>query len=212
MNEMSPGFKPVIEEICGFNWAALDPTQLSAVGWAYYFFSIQFRENLVIAVSQHPDDEQLQRLLREECDTDNLSPWPGVAAQGEKLNHDSFMFRVLNLNLNALDRALLIRIKQAGDAYLERVRLVDAEVRALSIVSYEDGGLESVFKAILQAQHWDTALLQGFRHFLVKHIGFDGDQEQGHGALIRHYVPDDRIRVLWTEFRDLLIAAVPNLK
>lgn len=210
MNEISSGFKPVIEEICAFNWSALDQTQLSAVGWAYYFFSVQFRENLEIAVSQHPDDKQLQRLMLEECDTDNLSPWPGVAGPGEKMDHDMFMFRVLNLNV--IDHDLCVRVKQAGIAYLERVRQVDDDVRALSIVSYEDGGLERVFKAILQARHWDaTPLLEGFRHFLNKHIAFDGDEEQGHGALIRHYAPDDRIRVLWTEFRDLLITAVPEL-
>jgi hypothetical protein len=63
----------------------------------------------------------------------------------------------------------------------------------------------------LQAPHWDTPLLAAFRHFLVKHIDFDSDPDQGHGALVQHLVPDDRIRCLWVEFRDLLIAAVPRL-
>jgi hypothetical protein len=209
MNEMTLGYKPVIENICALNWSTLDQTQLTAVGWAYYFFSIQFRENLQLALAQNPDDQQLQLLVQEECATDNLSPWTGVAEPGEKLNHDAFMLRVLHLSV--IDEALVTRIKRAGIAYLDRVRQVSPEVRALSIVSYEDGGLESVFKSILQAPDWNTPLLQGFRHFLVKHISFDGDQEHGHGALIRHYVPDDRIRVLWAEFHNLLIVAVPEL-
>jgi hypothetical protein len=51
VDEMTSGYKPVIEEICALNWAALDYSQLSAAAWAYYFFSVQFRENLQIALS-----------------------------------------------------------------------------------------------------------------------------------------------------------------
>jgi hypothetical protein len=54
-------------------------------------------------------------------------------------------------------------------------------------------------------------LLAAFEHFLTKHIAFDSDPEAGHGALIKHLVPDDRIRSLWLDFRDLLVTAVPEL-
>ena len=62
----------------------------------------------------------------------------------------------------------------------------------MSIASYENGGLEAVFTAFIRAKDWDTPLLQGFRHFLVKHIEFDSDPMEGHGALCRALVPDDR--------------------
>jgi hypothetical protein len=35
-----------------------------------------------------------------ERDTDNLSPWPGVAKAGEKMNRDEFMRRTLELAKN----------------------------------------------------------------------------------------------------------------
>jgi hypothetical protein len=209
VDEMASGYKPVIEEICALDWAVLDQSELSTAAWAYYFFSIQFRENLQIAYSMHPDDEQLQSLVKEECATDNLSPWPDVAAAGEKLDHDEFMRRLLSLS--PIDSELRVTIETAGHQYLAKTREVDDCVRAISIASYEAGGLEAVFKAFLQAPHWDTPLLAAFRHFLVKHIDFDSDPDQGHGALVQHLVPDDRIRCLWVEFRDLLITAVPRL-
>jgi hypothetical protein len=209
VDEMTSGYQPVIEEICGLDWGSLNRDQLSALAWAYYFFSVQFRENLAIAHGMYPDDAQLQSLVREECDTANLSPWPDVAAPGEKMNHDEFMKRVLRLS--PIDPATQATIEAAGQTYLASIRAMDDQVRAMSIASYECGGLEAVFKAMLRGQIWDTALLNGFRHFLIKHIDFDSDPVQGHGALIRHFVLDDRIRGLWVEFRNLLFTAVPRL-
>jgi len=54
------------------------------------------RENLEIARRLYPNDTKLQQLEREECNTDNLSPWPGVASAAEKMNHDEFMRRFCN--------------------------------------------------------------------------------------------------------------------
>lgn len=204
-----PGHAGIIERICGLEWAALDHAELSLAAWAYYYFSIQFRENLEIAYRLHPDDTLLRRLVQEECGTDNLSPWPDVAARGEKLNHDEFMRRLLALE--PIDPALHARVERIGEAYLARVRAEDAAVRAASIATYEDGGLEQVFTAILRNQRWDTPLLAAFRHFLVGHIGFDSNPDQGHGALARHLNPDHRVRRLWEAFYDLFVLAVPRL-
>ena len=73
-------FCDLIEEIAGLNWPGLTPDDLVEAMWAYYAFSVQFRENLKIARSLYPTDPLLARLEAEECDTDNLSPWPGIAA------------------------------------------------------------------------------------------------------------------------------------
>jgi hypothetical protein len=209
VDEMTSGHQPVIDEICDLQWSALSREQLSAVAWAYYYFSIQFRENLECTFGMHPEDAQLQFLVREECATDNLSPWPGVAALNEKMNHDEFMRRVLMLS--PIHREVEANIEAAGRLYLSKTGQVDDNIKAMGIASYEAGGLESVFKSMLRAPHWDTPLLEGFKHFLVMHIGFDSDPDEGHGALVRHLVPDDRVRCLWVEFRDLLVAAVPEL-
>ena len=90
-------YQDVIKGICSLNWSGLSRDDLIDVAWAYYYFSTQFRENLEIVLTLFPDDERLQELDRGERNTDNLSPWTGVAAPGEKMDHDEFMRRTLKL-------------------------------------------------------------------------------------------------------------------
>ncbi len=202
-------FTQVIDEIRDLNWREATATDMVAAAWAYYHFSVQFRESLQVARSLHPHDEKLRQLEQEECDTSNLSPWPGVALPGEKMNHDEFMRRTLALLPIEEEKARFFEF--AGQAYLDDTRSLDATTRANSIASYEDGGLETVFRAMLTAPDWDNAVLRAFRHFLSEHVRFDSDPEQGHGALSRHMRPDDRVLPLWVGFRDLLVRCVPRL-
>ena len=203
-------YERVIDEICNLNWAELNEEGLIRVAWAYYHFSIQFRECLEIARHMYPDDERLLQLDHGERETDNLSPWPGVAKDGEKMNHDEFMRRTLELaKIPEIGRIVLADI---GNKYLKAVRAIDLKVRALALATYEDGGLERVFGAILTAPSWNGPLQQAFKHFLAEHIRFDSDPEQGHGALCRHLTPDDRVLPLWAEFKHMLIEATPNLR
>jgi len=199
----------VIDDICELNWINLTEDDLINVAWVYYHFSVQFRENLEIARKLYPDDDKLRELDQGERNTDNLSPWPGVATTGERLNHDEFMRRTLELQ--TIPEGRRRRLASIGQAYLTKVRALDDKSRALALASYEDGGLERVFQAILTAQHWNSPLLQAFKHFLAKHIMFDSDPEQGHGALCRHLTPDERILPLWAEFEQMLIEAAPRL-
>src|SRR5579863_1543615 len=91
-------FGSVIDSICRMAWEKIDRDEVMRVARAYYYFSIQFREDLEIARSLHPDDAKLAALWEGECDTDNLSPWPGIAAAGERMNHDEFMRRLLGFD------------------------------------------------------------------------------------------------------------------
>lgn len=200
-------FPRIIDEICGLEWESLGWGDVNQVAHAYYHFSIQFRENLEAACRLYPHDEKLKALREGECDTDNLSPWPGVAAPGERLNHDEFMRRLLVIGA-VEPRA---RVDVLGGAYIEKARALDDATRAISIASYEDGGLTRVFSAMLRAPDWRGAVAKGFRHFLEQHILFDSDDGGGHGSLSRHLRPDDRILPLWLGFKDLLLAAVPTL-
>lgn len=202
-------YPSVIQDICDLPWGDLTRDDMITVAWAYYPFSIQFRENLEVAVAQYPGDAKLAQLKREECETDNLSPWLGVAAPGERMNHDEYMRRTLELE--PIEAAEAQRLRVLGGAYLADMRAVAPEARAASIASYEDGGLESVFRAILTFDGWDGALLKSFEHFLVAHIQFDSDPDQGHGALSRHIVVDDAILPCWLGFYRLLLRAVPAL-
>jgi hypothetical protein len=198
-------FEKVIEDICDLPWERLSDDELLRAAMAYYYFSVQFRENLEVACRLYPEDEKLKDLSLGECNTSNLSPWEGVAAEGEAMNHDEFMHRLLSLQFITDVGAL----QRAGDRYLAQVRGVDDQAKAKSIASYEDGGLEKVFSAILRAPSWNGPGLRAFRHFLEKHIEFDSDSDGGHGALSRHIPVDDSIMPLWSAFEDILRSAVP---
>ena len=202
-------YHDVIDEIGNMRWSSLNSDELIDVAWSYYYFSIQFRENLEIARKLYPEDDRLHDLDRGERDTDNLSPWPGVAAAGEKMHHDEFMRRTLMLA--AIPEARRRDLEALGQAYMAKVYAKDEMSRALSIASYEDGGLETVFGAMLKATDWHGPLQGAFKHFLSEHIRFDSDPELGHGALCRHLTPDDRVLPLWTAFRDILVKSVPAL-
>ena len=205
----SLAYEQVIDEICNLSWATLNEEDLIRVAWAYYHFSVQFRECLQIARDMYPDDERLLQLDRGERDTDNLSPWPGVARAGERMNHDEFMRRTLELaKIPEIGRIVLSDI---GTRYLKTIRAIDPKIRALALATYEDGGLERVFRAILTAPHWNGPLQQAFKHFLAEHIRFDSDPDQGHGALCRHLTPDGRVLPLWAEFKHMLLEAAPHL-
>jgi hypothetical protein len=202
-------FHEVIRDICSLNWAQTTDDDFVAAAWAYYYFSIQFRENLQVACRLYPDDTKLQQLHKEECATANLSPWPGVAQVDEAMDHDEFMRRLLALS--PIDDATRTHFQTVGEKYLKDVRASDDQTRALSIASYEDGGLENVFRAMLQAPVSTNPLIAAFRHFLSEHIRFDSDPDGGHGSLSRHMRPDDRILPLWIGFRRLYEECVPGL-
>jgi hypothetical protein len=202
-------YQNVIDEICELNWQQLDRENLINVAWAYYHFSVQFRESLEIACSLHPEDKLLQELDQGERNTDNLSPWPGVANPGERMHHDEFMRRTLLLS--PIDESRKRHLKYLGGSYLAKTRGTDLFIRATSLASYEDGGLEKVFGAMLTAPDWDDVLLRAFRHFLIEHIKFDSDPDHGHGAICRHLAPDDKVLPLWSAFKEMLTAAAPRL-
>ena len=201
-----PRYLSIIERICDMQWSVLTGQEVLRVARAYHYFSIQFRENLAIACRLHPSDANLQVLHSEECDTANLSPWPGVAELDESLDHDVFIERLLRLQPTGGHDDL----RSAGESYLATIRAVDDSARAKIIASYEDGGLSSVFAAILTAPNWEGPALGAFRHFLLKHIEFDSDSDAGHGLLARTLVPDDAITPLWAAFEDILLCAVPR--
>jgi hypothetical protein len=199
----------VVANICHLNWTSLTQGDLINVAWAYYYFSVQFRENLEIARKLYPDDDRLFQLDKGERDTDNLSSWPDVAENSERMNHDEFMRRTLQLT--AISEGQRRRLMQIGQSYLTKVRAINDHSKTLALASYEHGGLERVFRAILTAPHWNCALLQAFEHFLTEHIKFDSDPEHGHGSLCRHLMPDERVLPLWKEFRQMLVEAAPRL-
>src|SRR6516165_2160988 len=150
-------YQRVVEDICKLRWVTLTQDDMISVAWVYYYFSVQFRESLEIARNLYPDDDRLRNLDQGECDTDNLSPWPGVASVGERMNHDEYMRRALALLPHTA--ALAPSFERIGKRYLAVTRCQPSLVRVAALASYEDGGLERVFTAMLTFAHWDNAVL-----------------------------------------------------
>jgi thioesterase domain-containing protein len=200
-------YSKVIDRICRLSWETIDHQDVMKIAKVYYYFSIQFRENLELACRLHPNDALLEKLYRGECNTDNLSPWPGVTRDGERLNHDEFMRRLLALEpLDHLDY-----LDEVGFRYLSELHKLDEHARVASIATYEDGGLSKVFSAMLRAPQWQGVGQQAFKFFLREHIRFDMDVGNGHGALARHLGADDSVLPLWLGFKEILLEAVPKL-
>ena len=199
----------VVNQIANLNWTGLTPADLAAVSEAYYFFSVHFCETVEIALIRFPTDPKLIELKDGECNTANLSPYPGIADDGERMDHAEFIRRANLLSILGLDEKE--RIAKLGTAYLATIRAIDPDIRVNSLPGYEDGGLETVFRAALKDPEWDGPALQAFHHFLTGHVALDSDPDHGHGSLCRHLVADDRILPLWTAFRDLLTGAAPRL-
>jgi hypothetical protein len=209
MRDKNPnGFERIIIEICSAQWRLATVEQLLNVCHAYYCFSVQFRENFEIACRLYPNDNKLIRLSKEECNTDNLSPWAGIAQPTDKLDHYEFIRRALLLEPQRRRPASLDDI---GISYLIKIREINPISRAKSIASYEDNGLRRIFLSILEAPHWDGPILEAFRFFLLKHLEFDSGAESEHGSLSRHLVPDCSVMALWRALKDLLDAAVPEI-
>jgi hypothetical protein len=126
------------------------------------------------------------------------------------MHHDEFVRRLIEET--QLDKVTAARLTAVGERYLKTTRHMSDLARAKSIASYEDGGLESVFRAILRARDWQHPGLPAFHHFLTEHIRFDSDPVGGHGALSRHLIADNRVVPLWAAFRNMLLEAVPQLQ
>ncbi len=201
--------KNIITELCELNWSKLTEDDMISVAWSYYFFSVQFRENLEIACEVFPNSTNLTKLKLEECATDNLSPFSGIAMPGEKMNHDEFMRRALCLW--TIPGVVEQQFQAAGERYLTTVRGLTPLARALSIASYEEGGLENLFSSILTAPAYSNPALAAFRYFMAEHIRFDSDPLEGHGALSRDMVPDETVVPLWAAFKQLVLECVPGL-
>jgi hypothetical protein len=199
-------YKTVIDQIGEFNWQGLSREELMAACRAYYYFSKQFVDAVHSACELYTSDQQLIELLEGECDTNTLSPYPGIAEPHEKMDHDEFMRRTIEIA--SLDEAVRKHVDKIGREYLDKVASADGLTRAMSLATYEDGGLEVVFRAMLTAKDWDEPSLRAFKHFLVEHIKLDSGE---HGALCRHLVADDRVLPLWDAFRELLVGAAPSL-
>jgi hypothetical protein len=205
-NCQAPSCKAVIDRICDMPWETINNDEIMRIAKAYYYFSIQFRENLVLACAQHPNDLFLKELYKAECNTDNLSPYEGITRGQERINHDEFLRRLLCKEFHEADQ-----LDDLGHEYLCRVRSIDITARVASIATYEDGGLSRVFASMLRAPRWLGAAQRAFRFFLEEHIRFDTDSDCGHGALTRNLKVDDSVLPLWEAFEELLQATVSEL-
>ena len=67
MAVIGPNTDQAVANIVNRDWRNLSEAEMVSATWAYYFFSVQFRENLEIATDFFPEDNNLRKLLGEEA-------------------------------------------------------------------------------------------------------------------------------------------------
>ena len=193
------------------NWRRLSIGELIDVAWAYYFFSIQFRENLLIARELLPDDAQLEQLgSRRKGYGQFISLSRGCRRRGAS---GSRRVHAESVVADADRRA------SAAIASRRSARLISAKSAPLTVGqgprasrAMRTGVLRKCSGACCRPRIGRIPCSQGFKHFLEKHIEFDSDVENGHGGLCRHLPPNEGVRELWTAFKESLIQVAPALE
>jgi hypothetical protein len=173
----------VVEQIIRLNWKDLDETQLQRLMYISHIAAQEFAEALRVTLDVYPDDAKLKRMAEGELHTDNLQ-YDDYTGPGD---HSEFLAHFLQKDGYIADADLQV----ATDLYLEQCRELDPRTRAMTIFSREHE-LSSIFKAILENTHWDTASLKAFQFYLQRHIALDSD-EGGHADLVDDYPIDDAV-------------------
>tara|TARA_B100001989_G_C24540621_1_gene467343 strand:- start:1554 stop:2237 length:684 start_codon:yes stop_codon:yes gene_type:complete len=196
-----------VERICNLGWEDLSENQVKRALHGFYFFSQKFVDNLRTASNLYPEDDGIKSLMQEELNTDNLSPYNGVADEGEAMDHDVFLRRVIQIS--GLSEEENEELFTKGKQYLEAMDQMPPEAQLQCLVSCEDGGAIQMYSSVLKAQVLDSEdpALQAFKHFLQKHVEFDNEEgaEAGHGTLVRKFEMEDKhIGPFWNHFADFL--------
>lgn len=199
-----------INRVCDIGWETLNEQQMTSAVWMFYFRSVQFRENLEAAIRLHPDNQNLRTLTEEELHTNNLSPYNGIAAEGEYLDHDTFLKRIIETHPIPPEKRQYL--ENLGKEYLDSMTKMPDEIKAMCLVSSEDGGSSKIYTNILTSPQncWKSNGMQAFRHFLQKHVEFDSTEgeDTGHGMLVRKLGIDDRVAPMLDKFADCLEDAI----
>ncbi|MGH1403481.1 MAG: hypothetical protein ACRBDL_04505 [Alphaproteobacteria bacterium] len=199
-----------VNRICNLDWESFNEDQIASAAWMLYYLSIQFRKNLETAMELHPNDPALQELATEELHTDNLSPFPNIAEEGECLDHDEFLKRIIDSYPMEQEKKQFLTA--LGNKYLAELSHMPDEAKTMHLVSLEDGGASRIYQSILNAptEQWESNEMQAFHHFLEKHVAFDNleGEDAGHGALIRKLGMDDSIAPMYDVLADCMEEAI----
>jgi hypothetical protein len=195
-------YKQIVNAIKNLRWERLSEEDLQKLMILSAYAAVEFAESLQIALKIYPENEELRQMARGELNTDNLR-FMGYTNKG---NHADFLKYFIDKH--ALQRKISTLVSKAGEKYLESVRKLPKEVRAMSIFSREQE-LPGIFERILEAKNWKAPGLAEFRYYLEKHILLDS-KEGGHADLVEDFLIDDRMKEFY-KIRMEMYRIIPKL-
>lgn len=193
-------FKTLVKHIRSLKWEELTGPELQTLMLLSAHAAREFAESLRISLGLYPKHSGFQEVAKGELETDNL----GFADYHRAEDHSEFLWHFIEKYGTNQTSA----VKEAGEAYIQQIRLLPAAVRAMSIVSRERE-LPRIFAQILEAPDWSAPGLKEFRHYLKRHIALDSGIG-GHSELLDDFKVTDEV-VPFYEARLKLYRCLPNL-
>ncbi len=168
----------IVRLIRELNWKDLSTSELECLMILSAYAAREFAESLRITLALHPESTEFRDMSVGELDTNNIQheEYSRTADHADFLWYFIEKYQVFQHHPEAIT---------AGESYLNRVRVLPREVRAMSIVSRERE-LPGIFEQVLKATDWSTPALRAFRHYLVEHIRLDS-MEGGHADLLSNF-------------------------
>jgi hypothetical protein len=180
--ENIPEVSVLIEQIKRLSWELLSEAELEKLMVLSYFAAKEFAESLRIALTLHPTSLEFKQMAQGELNTNNLTyeKYADIGDHADFLSHFISEYKLLEKHRDVV---------RAGEAYLRRVRMLDDETRAMSVVSRERE-LPGIFARILESRNFSNKALTAFKYYLKEHIRLDSC-EGGHADLLESYsVPE----------------------
>jgi|GEM_PF-994212 len=170
-------YKTKVEHLRNFAWSKFG---FELTMFANLITGFEFAETFKVTLKEFPKNKGLRQMAVEELMTTNLQYTQLLGEGTFKGDHYQFLEACMaKLGMHFAEKSALMRI---ANKYLEKVRSLSAQERALTLCSREKE-LAGVFKQILAALDWDNSPYGFYKYYAEMHIQLD-TQDGGHGDLI----------------------------
>ncbi len=162
-----------MEQIASLPWSKLDKEGMLSLMVLSAYSAKEFAESLRIALDEFPYNPNLQKMAKGELGTDNLQ-FNGYTRHGD---HADFLWDVIEKE--KLKKKVSPKVFIVGEKYLQEVKKLPKELRAMSIFSREKI-LPTIYRNILKNKNWKEPALQAYQYYIKRHIELDAGKG-GHG-------------------------------
>ena len=218
-------YQKTVQKIHALNWKWLiSQNDLTRLMYLAYITATEFAESLKIACWLYPQNENLKKMAEGELETDNLN-FSDYNKKGDHFKFLEFFLSkygvLLEKNISMASKSFYPRYRAVGqnvidaaEKYLRQIRLLDDNLRAMSIFSREQE-LPGIFTKILQNQIFDypelETMLSAYKYYLERHIELDSI-EGGHADLTKGFELTDDLDLFYQARLNLYLESFPIFK